>query len=383
MPEVPPERKMFVDTIRKFARNELEPVADEIDATGEFPVNLYRRLGALGFLGLRLPAEYGGFMDGSPDSVAVMMCVEEIAKASAGFALSVGASITLFAANVARNGNEEQKAAYLPGIASGDKIGCWGLTEPDAGSDALGIKTRAVRAEGGWLLNGRKTFITNAPIADHFIIIARTGGEPGRIDGGTAFILDRGADGLSTGKPLDKMGMRCSPTGEIFLDNVFVPDSRVLGKPGNGFFDMMASLDFERSVAGAINVAIAQRCLEICLEYSKTRTQFGKPISKFQLVQEKIARMHRDIELARTYIIHVLEMIDSGRLVTAQAGIAKWFATEMGTQAALDAIQILGGYGYCREYKVERYMRDAKLLEIGAGTNEINKLLIAKILLGA
>lgn len=380
--ELSQESKMTLDMVRKFARNELEPIAEEIDVKGEFPRHLYKKMGELGMLGLRVPVEYGGSAEGESDIVLGSLCNEELSKVSAGFVLSVGASTALFGNNVLVHGSEEQKKKYLPPIMSGDAVGCWGLTEPEAGSDALGIRTKAVRDGDHWVINGQKTFITNAPIADYFIVIARTSGNPGDIAGGTAFILERGMEGLVTGKPFEKMGMRCSPTGEIFLDNVRVPASQILGKPDNGFFDMMGSLDFERAVAGTINIGIAQACLDICIKYVKERKQFGKPLAKFQLMQEKIATMYRDIEVARNYIYHVVEMIHAGKRVTTEACAAKWFATEIGTKAALEAIQILGGYGYCREYKVERYMRDAKLLEIGAGTNEINKLLIARLLIG-
>jgi alkylation response protein AidB-like acyl-CoA dehydrogenase len=376
------EARMTLDVVRKFARNEIEPIAEEIDVKGEFPRHLYKKMGELGLLGQRVPEEYGGSMGDKPDIMMGSMCNEELAKVSAGFVLSVGASTALFGNNVMAHGNEDQKRKYVPPIVKGDAIGCWGLTEPEAGSDALGIKTKAVRDGDHWVINGQKTFITNAPIADYFIVLTRTSGNPGDIVGGTAFILERGMEGLSTGKPFEKMGMRCSPTGEIFLDSVRVPDSQMLGKVDNGFFDMMGSLDFERAVAGTINVGIAQACLDICVKYVKDRKQFGKPLAKYQMIQEKIATMYRDIEIARNYIYHVLEMIEAGKRVTAEAGVAKWFATEIGTKSALEAIQILGGYGYCREYKVERYMRDAKLLEIGAGTNEINKLLIARMILG-
>ncbi|MFA6451377.1 MAG: acyl-CoA dehydrogenase family protein [bacterium] len=380
--ELSGEAKMTLDLARKFAKNDIEPIAEEIDVKGEFPRDLYRKMGELGLLGMRFPVEYGGSAEGGSDLILGAMCNEELAKASAGFVLSAGASTFLFGNNVLELGTDDQKKKYLPRIASGEAIGCWGLTEPDAGSDALGIKTRATQDGDFWIINGRKTFITNAPIADYFIVIARTSGVPGEITGGTSFILERGMEGLETGKPFEKMGMRCSPTGEIFLDNVRVHKSNMLGAEGMGFLGMMKSLDIERAVAGAINIGIAQACLDICLKYITERKQFGRPLAKFQLIQGKVARIYRDIELSRVYLRHVLTMINEGRRVTAEAGVAKWFATEMGTNAALEAIQILGGYGYCREYKVERYMRDAKLLEIGAGTTEINKLLIAKMIIG-
>jgi len=376
------EQKMTLDMVRKFTENELEPVADEIDRTGEFPMRLYKKLGGLGILGMRYPEEFGGTAAGKADVLLGTMCNEVMARASAGFVLSVGASTFLFGNNVLELGTREQKEKYLPGIASGEKVGCWGLTEPEAGSDALGIRTRAVKDGDCYVLNGQKTFITNAPIADYFVVLTRTDGKPGEVMGGTAFILERGDPGLSTGKAFDKMGMRCSPTGEIFLEDARVHKSRMLGGEGMGFLGMMHSLDLERAVAGTINVGIAQACLDIVVKYVKERKQFGKPLAKYQLIQEKIATMYRDIELSRVYIYHCLNLVEKGKRITAEAGVAKWYATEMATKAALEAIQVLGGYGYMREYKVERYMRDAKLLEIGAGTNEIQKLLIARMILG-
>jgi len=379
--ELNDEQKMVIDMVKKFTVNELEPIAEEIDRTGEFPMRLYRKMGELGMLGMRFPEKYGGAASGHGDTVLGTICNEILSRASAGFVLSVGASMFLFGNNVLELGTEEQKEKYLPGLIRGEKVGCWGLTEPEAGSDALGVKTRAVRDGDHYIINGQKTFITNAPIADYFIIITRTGGEAGELAGGTAFILERGMEGLSTGKPLEKMGMRCSPTGEIFMEDVRVHESQMLGPEGQGFFGMMRSLDLERAVAGTINVGIAQACLDIVTKYVKERKQFGRPLSKFQLIQEKIATIYRDIELSRTYILYVLDLFSKGKPITKEAGVAKWYATEMATKAALEAIQIMGGYGYMKEYKVERYMRDAKLLEIGAGTNEIQKLLIARFLL--
>lgn len=375
------EQKMILDMVKKFTTNELEPVAAEIDRTGEFPTQLYRRLGELGVLGMRAPDKYGGTGGEKPDVILGAMCNEVMAGASAGFVLSTGASILLFGNNVLEHGTEEQKMKYLPPVFSGEKIGCWGLTEPGAGSDALGITTRAVKDGDHYIINGQKTFITNAPTADYFIVLTRTSGEPGEIGGGTAFILERGMEGLSTGLAFDKMGMRCSPTGEIFMEDLRVHKDCILGSEGMCFFGMMNSLDIERALSGVINVGIAQACLDIVLRYVKERKQFGRPLSKFQLIQEKIATIFRDIELSRNYIFDVLAMSEQGKRITLEAGVAKWYATEMATKAALEAIQILGGYGYMKEYKVERYMRDAKLLEIGAGTNEIQKLLIAKMLL--
>lgn len=376
------EQKMILDLVKKFTANELEPVAAEIDRTGEFPMQLYKRMGELGLLGMRVSEKYGGSAADKPDVILNAMCNEVLAGGSAGFVLSTGASVLLFGNNIYELGTEEQKMKYLPPVMAGEKIGCWGLTEPGAGSDALGISTRAVKDGDYYVINGQKTFITNAPIADYFIVLTRTSGESGEIMGGTAFVLDRGMEGLSTGAPFDKMGMRCSPTGEIFMEDLRVHKDRMLGAEGMAFLGMMNSLDIERALSGVINVGIAQACLDEVLKYVKERKQFGRPLSKFQLIQEKIATMFRDIELSRNYIFDVLTMRDQGKRITLEAGVAKWYATEMATKAALEAIQIMGGYGYMKEYKVERYMRDSKLLEIGAGTNEIQKLLIAKMLLG-
>ncbi len=375
------EQKMTLDMVKKFIGNELEPIAAEIDEKGEFPMHLYKKMGELGLLGLRFPVEYGGSSNGEEDFLLNNLCNELMAGASAGFTLSVGASTLLFGNNVLKLGTEEQKKKYIPPVIAGDRIGCWGLTEPEAGSDALGIRTKAVKDGDHYILNGQKTFITNAPIADYFIILARTTGGSGEIYGGSAFLLERGMEGLETGKPFDKMGMRCSPTGEIFMDNVRIHKSQLLGAQDTGFLGMMDSLDVERAGSGIINIGIAQKCLDIVLNYVRERKQFGRPLAKFQLIQEKIAAMYRDIELARAYTFHILDMAAKGKKITREAGVAKWFATEMGTKAALEAIQIMGGYGYMKEYHVERYMRDAKLLEIGAGTNEIQKLLIARFLL--
>ena len=369
------EQLMIRDAVRKFCEKELAPRAEEIDRTGEFPMEAFRKAGELGFVGSVFPAKYGG---SETDLISRALGSEEMAKVCAGFCMSLGTSSMLFGNNIYKLGTEEQREKYLPPIIRGEKIGCWALTEPNAGSDALGISTRAVKEGDDYIINGSKTFITNAPIGDYFIVITRTGGEHGDIQGGTAFILERGMKGLSTGPKFEKMGMRCSPTGEIFLDNVRVGKEQILGAEGMGFLGMMASLDVERAVAAFLSIGIAEACLERSIQYAKERKQFKREICKFQLIQDKIARMTLEVELARTYAFRVLSMIQEGKRCTKEVALSKWYASEMATRVALDAIQIHGGYGYMKEYPVERYMRDAKLLEIGAGTTEIQKMIVAR-----
>ncbi|MEW5944606.1 MAG: acyl-CoA dehydrogenase family protein [bacterium] len=369
------EQLMVRDAVRKFCAGELEPIAAEIDRTGEFPMAAFRKAAELGFVGATFPEKYGG---ADADLVTRALSSEEMAKVCPGFCMSLGTSSLLFGNNVYKLGTEEQRETYLPPIIRGEKIGSWCLTEPDAGSDALGIQTRAAKDGDHYVIVGRKTFITNAPVADYFIVIARTSGEPGDIQGGTAFIVERGMEGLTTGPKFEKMGMRCSPTGEVFFDGVRVHKSRMLGPEGMGFLGMMNSLDVERLMAAFLSVGIAQRCLEESIRYAKERKQFRREICKFQLIQEKIARMMLEIELARTYAFRVICLVNEGKRITRESALAKWYASEAATRVALEAIQIHGGYGYMKEYPVERFMRDAKLLEIGAGTTEIQKLIVAR-----
>ena len=372
------EQAMTRDAMRKFADKELSPIAERIDRDGVFPLGIYRKCGELGFLGAGFPEEYGG---SEADLITRALGNMEFSRASAGFSLSVGASMLLFGQNVLNLGSGEQKRTYLPGLITGEKIGCWALTEPGAGSDALGIASTARRDGDQYVLNGSKTFITNAPIADYFIIITRTSSERGHIQGGSAFLLERGDPGLITGAPLDKMGMRCSPTGEIFMEDCRVPASRMLGPEGMAFFGMMNSLDVERSLSVFLCLGIAQAAFEASLRYAGERKQFGRTLGKFQLIQAKLAAMHRDIEVSLSYALSVLRMAEAGQRITRQSAIAKWQSSEIATRAALEAVQIFGGYGYMKEYPVERYLRDAKLMEIGAGTSEIMQLVIARELL--
>ncbi len=373
------EREEYIklrDEVRRFNLKELAPGAEECDEKESFPLDVLRHAAGLGYVGPHLPEQYGGM----GDYYAKAVVYEENCRVSFGYNLSLNASDLIFANNIARHGTEEQKQKYLPGIIRGEKTGCWALTEPDAGSDALSISTNWKKDGGDYIINGRKTFITNAPIADFFIVIARKPGTT-KAEGGCAFILERGMQGLSTGKPFKKLGGRCSPTGEVVLEDVRVSKDQLLGKEGNGFKDMFASLDVERAYTPLSSIGIAQACLDEAVVYVKQRKQFGQYLSEFQLIQEKLAVMSAELEVARHYVYNLIELMVRGKRITKEASIAKLFASDMVNRSAREAIQIMGGYGYMREYKVERYFRDAKLLEIGAGTSEIQKLIIARELL--
>lgn len=372
------EQSAIRDSVYKFAERELVPIAGEIDEKETFPVEVFRKLGREGFLGACFPEEYGG---GGGTFTDVAIIKEELSRVSAGFSMAAMVSPMFFGYHVMRLGTEAQKEKILPGIISGDKIGCWCLTEPGAGSDALGVKTRSKRDGNYYVINGQKTFITNAPLADYFLVVTREEGGPRDIKGGTMFVLERGTEGLAVGEPFHKLGMRCALTSEVFFDNVRVHKDCVLGRPLEGFRQMMDSLDVERATAPITSIGIARACLEVALRYSKERVQFGRPICEFQMIRQKLAEMALGIEHARTYTYKVIWMLEQGMKITKEVSIAKLYSARVGVQSALDAVQILGGYGYTREYPVERFLRDAKISEIGGGTNEIQTLIISRELL--
>jgi len=371
------EQKIMLESLRKFLKKELQPLLSEMDQKSLFPREIYQKLGEMGFLGAYYPQEYGG---SEVDLLTYFHIIEEIARCDAGFAMSVFASTVLFGRNVLLHGSEQQKRKYLPRLAKGETVGCWALTEPDAGSDALNISTRAQKEGDHFIINGSKTFITNAPVADHFIVQTLTAEKKG-LKGATAFILERGMPGLGTGAALDKMGMRSSPTGEIFMADLKVHQDQVLGNENEAFLDMLRSLDVERSLGASQITGLAQACVDASVRYAKERVQFGQPIANFQLIRAKLADMAAGVDMARAYAHHIIVMIEQGKRVTKEAAILKFFATEMTTRSALDAVQIHGGYGYTKEFPVERYVRDAKLFEIGGGTNEIQRMIVARELL--
>jgi len=372
------EHKMIQESARKFLQNELEPVVDLMEKEEKFPFEVYREAGKLGFLGPFFPVEYGG---GGSDLLTNAIIVEEMTKINCGFALSVDVSMIYFGYNLLKQGTEEQKKRYLPPLIKGEKIGCFCLSEPNAGSDALAIQTIATQNGDFYRINGSKIFITNAPISDFFMVVTRTGEREG-IKGGTTFILEKGLKGMDVVQMHGKLGCKSSPTGEIYFDDVVVPKSQILGgQEGRGFIGMMNSLDMERTIAPALIIGMAQDCLDRSVAYAKERIQFGQPIAEYQLIQAKLAEMSIGIEMARTYLYRLIWMVEQGMNVTKEAAILKHFSSAMTTKVALEAIQIHGGYGYMEEYRVERALRDAKLMEIGGGTNEIQLLIIARELL--
>jgi alkylation response protein AidB-like acyl-CoA dehydrogenase len=375
MIELLDEEKMLQDSIRQFLKKELEPVSEIIEADHALVRTLVKKMGDLGFLGTFFPKEYGG--SGMSLLSRAIVC-EETARISAGFDITLFADIVLFARALSLHGNEEQKKKYLVPVIAGDRIASLAISEPEAGSDAFSIKSTAVKNGGSYTLNGTKTFITNAPIADYLLVIARTSRGDSKIKGGTWFILERGMPGLSTGKPFNKLGMRSSPTGEIFMQDVEVPAAQILGTEDEGFYYMVESLDVERLMEGASTVGIAQACLEASVSYACARKAFGQPISSYQLVQEKIAEMATGIEIARSYLYNLCRMADAGKKITKQASMLKLYSSTITMKAAEDAIQVHGGYGYMEDNKVARYFRDAKHHEIGAGTSEIQKMIIAR-----
>ena len=367
---------LLQQNVKAFLNTKLAPYSDQYNEDGIFPEKQFREFFRAGFGSSFFPSDWGG--DG--DLRNYLQTASEMGRVDCGFALSVMASAVLFGKNVLLHGTPEQKERYLPGIAEGSKIGCWGLTEPSTGSDAVSIKTTAEKvSDQEFVLNGSKTFITNAPVADYFIVITRLKGtESQGIDGGCAFILERGMSGLSTGKPFMKMGHRTSPTGEIFLENCPVHKSQLLGTEGKAFYDMKQSLDFERMSFSGIGIGLIDELLKIMVHYGAQRKQFGRPLLDYQLIQDKIAVIGAEFEALKVYCNSVLPKVIEGKSITREAAIVKYLLAKLAVKAADEAIQILGGYGYMTEYRVERFYRDAKLYEIGGGTNEIQKLIIAK-----
>jgi len=366
------------EAARRFARKEVAPVADRMDREDFFPREVFARLGADGFLGITVPEKYGGL---GLSYVAQALVLEEIARVSPALALSVGAHSNLFADNVARNADDEQRAAFLPAVAAGESIGALALTEPDAGSDAVSIRTRAERRGAHYVLNGTKQFITNGPVADSLLVYAKTAPDKGP-RGISAFLVRRDAPGFSVTKSLDKMGMRGSPTGELAFQDVEVPRDQLVGKENDGVRIMMSGLNVERAVLTAIPVGIIAECLDQSVAYARQREQFGQKIGRFQLVQAKLAAMYSDLEASRWLMYAALEAVRTDPRSLRASAAALTFASEASTRAALDAIQVHGGYGYMRDLPLERLARDAKLLEIGAGTSEIRRLIVARELLG-
>ena len=365
---------MIRDSVRDFAQNEIAPRAAEIDRTGEFPVDIFKQMAELGLMGLPIAEEYGG---AGADYTSYCLALEEITRACGSTGLGYEAHISLGCMPIYLFGSEEQKKLYLPMLCSGESLGSFGLTEPEAGSDAGGTKTTAMLENGEWVINGSKIFITNASYAKFVTITALTDKGKGT-RGISDIIVPTGTPGFTIRAGFEKLGLHGSNTTELFFDDVRVPEENLVGVRGEGFKQFLAVLDGGRIAIGAMGVGIAQACLDASLKYAKERVQFGQPIGKFQAIQFKLADMAMNVELARLMYLKAAWLKDNGRPYSQEANYAKLFGSEISTTAALEAIQIHGGYGYINEFPVERYLRDAKLLEIGEGTSEVMRLLIAR-----
>jgi isovaleryl-CoA dehydrogenase len=365
------------DSTRRFAADKIAPLAARIDAEDWFPRELWPEMGALGLHGITVAEEDGGLGLGYLEHVVAQ---EEVARASASVGLSYGAHSNLCVNQIRRWASPEQKARYLPKLISGEHVGSLAMSEAGAGSDVVGMKMKAEKVQGGYVLNGTKFWITNATHADTLVVYAKTG-EGSR--GITTFLIEKGMKGFSIGQKLDKMGMRGSPTAELVFDDCEVPDENVMGPVNGGVGVLMSGLDYERTVLAGIQLGIMQACLDVVLPYVRERKQFGQPIGSFQLMQAKIADMYVALNSARAYVYQVARACDAGQTTRFDAAGAILLASENAVRVANEAIQALGGAGYTKDWPVERYMRDAKLLDIGAGTNEIRRMLIGRELIGA
>ena len=367
------------DSVRSFADSEIAPRAAEIDSSDQFPMDLWQKMGELGLHGITVPEQYGGVDMGY---VAHMVAMEEISRASASVALSYGAHSNLCVNQIKRNGDEAQKQKFLPKLISGEFIGALAMSEPSAGSDVTSMKLKATQADGGYVLNGTKMWITNGPDADVMVVYAKTAPELGA-KGITAFLVEKGMEGFGTAQKLDKLGMRGSHTGEMTFENVFVPDENILGGLNNGVKVLMSGLDYERAVLAAGPVGIMQAVMDNVIPYIHDRKQFGQSIGEFQLIQGKVADMYTVLQAGRSYLYTVgknLDQLGAGHSRQVRkdcASVILWCA-EKATWMAGEGIQIFGGNGYTNEYPLGRLWRDAKLYEIGAGTSEIRRMLIGR-----
>ena len=372
-----PEQQHLRKTVRAFCEAEIKPHVMEWDESQTFPDQVFRKLGELGVLGAVFPEELGGTGYSYVDYSLVM---EELARVDPSVALCVAAHVSLCTNHIYLAGSEEQKQRYIPKLASGEWIGSWALTEPESGSDAGGTHTRAVRDGDCWVINGSKTFTTNGQVADVCVVMAVTD-RSASSHGISAFLVEKGTPGFRPGKKENKLGMRCSPTNEMILTDCRVPASQLCGKQGEGFVDALRILDGGRISIAALAVGIAQGAYEASLRYSKQRKQFGRFISEFQAIQHKLADMATDIDASRLLTLRAAWMKDSGQNVNKESSMAKLFASETAVRVADEAVQVHGGYGFLKDYPVEKFYRDVKLCTIGEGTSEIQRLVIARQLL--
>jgi alkylation response protein AidB-like acyl-CoA dehydrogenase len=372
------EQCRFRESVRRFADERIAPIAAGIDEADEFPHALFQEMAELGYLGAPYPPEYGG---GGVDAVMVTLLLEEVSRGSGAVGSSLNAHISLASSVIANHGSEAQKQTHLAALTSGRTIGAFGLTEPSGGSDAAACRTRAVRDGDGYRITGSKCFITNATVAGLFVITARTSDAPGSA-GVSAFILERETPGFTVGTADRKHGVHGSPTATLYLDGVKVPAANLIGREGEGFRQFSRTLDRGRVNVAALSVGLGQAALEAATAYARQREQFGRPIAAFQGVQWPIAEMATEIEAARLLTLNAARMADAGLPIKKEGAMAKFFATEAAIRACGAAVEIFGGYGYMRESPVERYLRDVKLYQIGEGTSQIQRMIIARELLG-
>jgi isovaleryl-CoA dehydrogenase len=369
--------QMIRDTVARFADERIAPLAAKVDAEDWFPRELWPEMGELGLHGLTVEEEWGGIALGYLEHV---IAVEEVSRASASVGLSYGAHSNLCVNQIRRWGSDAQKAKYLPGLISGEHVGSLAMSEVGAGSDVVSMKLRAEAVPGGFRLNGTKFWITNGTYADTLVVYAKTGEGSKGI---TAFLIEKGMAGFSVGQKIDKLGMRGSPTCELVFDDCLVPEDAVMGPLHGGVGVLMSGLDYERVVLAGLQLGIMQACLDTVIPYLRERKQFGKPIGAFQLMQAKVADMYVALQSARAYVYAVARACDAGQTTRFDAAGAILLASENAFRVSGEAVQALGGAGYTKDWPVERYMRDAKLLDIGAGTNEIRRMLIGRELIGA
>jgi alkylation response protein AidB-like acyl-CoA dehydrogenase len=364
-------------TVREFAEAEIRPHVMAWDEAQQFPMNLLPKLAALGLTGVQFPEEYGG---AGMSAIDYCICIEELARVCPAIALSVAAHNGLCSAHIGRFGNDDQKKKYLPRLLRGDVLGAWGLTEAGAGSDAAAMRTTAVRQGNCWVINGAKTFITHGRIGGVMVVIAVTDRSKGH-RGISAFVVEHGTPGMSAGKKENKLGMRASDTSEVIFDNCRVPADQLLGEEGQGFINTLQVLDGGRIGIAALSVGLAQGAYEAARNYARERRQFGQPIAEFQAIQWKLADNATRIDAARLLTYRAAYLRDRGERTTRESSMAKLFASEAAVKAADDCVQIHGGYGFVKDYPAEKYFRDVKLLTIGEGTSEIQRLVIARQLL--
>lgn len=370
-------QRMIADMIRDFGAKEITPFRDEWDEKNHFPKELFHKLGELGLMGVLVPTEYGGSGFGYFEYVTAIV---ELSKLDPSIGLSMAAHNSLCTGHIMMFGSEEQKKKYLPKLATCEWLGAWGLTEPNTGSDAGNMKTVARKEGDTWILNGAKNFITHGISGDVAVVIARTG-EVGDSHGMTAFIVERGTPGFKGGRKENKLGMRASETAEMLFDECIIPENQVLGNVGDGFIQSMKILDGGRISIAALGLGIADGALMESIKYSKEREQFGKPISSFQGISFKLADMATQVEAARLLIFNAADLKNRGEKVTLASAQAKYYSSEIAVSVSNEAVQIFGGYGFTKDYPVEKYYRDSKLCTIGEGTSEIQKLVIAREIL--